>query len=337
VREAAGRQSGSRQGARVDEPLAAPAFYQSDKPEPHYARTREILARHPEIRDLVGRNPWTLGIIVMVCAAQVVLTWQLSMAPWWVILITAYTLGALFTHALWAMIHECVHCRVLPGETPNRLAGMLANLTMIVPTAASFGKYHLKHHMYQGIYDQDADLPSHWEVKLFGGTRLGRCAWLAIFPILMIVRPSRLKQIQLWDRWLVLNIVIVVAFDIFVLVAWGPMAILYMALSMLFALGLNPLGARWIQEHYTDNFEQETYSYYGPLNAVQLNIGYHNEHHDFPGVPWNRLPALKALAHESYDNLHSHQSWTRLLIDFAMSGKPDLSGRIIRSKRNPQT
>ena len=35
---------------------------------------------------------------------------------------------------------------------------------------------------------------------------------------------------------------------------------------------------------------QETNDYYGWLNRIQLNIGYHNEHHDFPSVPWNRLP-----------------------------------------------
>ena len=64
------------------------------------------------------------------------------------------------------------------------------------------------------------------------------------------------------------------------------------------SVGLHPLGARWIQEHYLVFEGQETSSYYGPLNVVALNVGHHNEHHDFPSVPWNRLPAIRRSAPE---------------------------------------
>ncbi len=61
---------------------------------------------------------------------------------------------------------------------------------------------------------------------------------------------------------------------------------------------------------------QETASCYGWINRLVFNAGYHVEHHDMPRVPWNRLPALRALAPEMFDTLPSHRSWTMVLIRF---------------------
>ncbi len=38
-------------------------------------------------------------------------------------------------------------------------------------------------------------------------------------------------------------------------------------------------------------------------------VGYHNEHHDFPSVPWTRLPELRRIAKEFYEPLPAHTSW----------------------------
>ena len=71
------------------------------------------------------------------------------------------------------------------------------------------------------------------------------------------------------------------------------------------------------------------------LNKVCFNMGYHNEHHDFPSVPWNRLPRLREIAPESYDNLKSYDSWLAVLRHFIFT--PTMSGfsRIVHPSTVP--
>ncbi len=135
------------------------------------------------------------------------------------------------------------------------------------------------------------------------------------------------------DRWLLLNLALVVAFDGLVYWCWGPKALAYLFASFVFSVGLHPLGARWIQEHYLVHSPQETYSYYGRLNTLAFNVGYHNEHHDFPSVPWHRLPRLRRMASGWYDSLVSHSSWTALLVRFLFDRRLLLFSRMTRTQR----
>jgi sphingolipid 4-desaturase/C4-monooxygenase len=64
-----------------------------------------------------------------------------------------------------------------------------------------------------------------------------------------------------------------------------------------------------------------------------MNVGYHNEHHDMPSVPWNNLPKLKSMAPEYYDNLLYHTSFVKLFFKFLFSQEIGLFSRIIRKEK----
>ena len=126
------------------------------------------------------------------------------------------------------------------------------------------------------------------------------------------------------DRWVVLNLVAQVAFDVRHLDCSGPKALAYLLVSLFFSVGLHPLGARWIQEHYIVFPGQETDELLRPAEPLALNVGYHNEHHDFPSVPVEPPARRPAAAPEAYDTLQYHPSWTRLLWRFIVDPRISL-------------
>ena len=322
-------------GPSAPEPAGSPGrdFTYSTTREPHAGRAKEIMKRHPAIRELAGRNPWSALLVLLLVAAQTGAAFLLRDQPVWLVLLAAFGAGAFVSHTLWVLIHECSHNLVFRNATLNRLVAIAANFPHLLPSAVSFQKYHLKHHAFQGVYELDADLPNRWEARLVGSSVVGKALWLLLFPVFQVTRPPRLKEIRLFDGWVFVNIAAQLAYDVAVVAFLGPKALLFLAASFFFSVGLHPLGARWIQEHYLVSGTQETSSYYGPLNVPALNVGYHNEHHDFPSVPWNRLPAVRKAAPEAYDTLFWHRSWTLLLLRFLFDSKLSLFSRVVRSER----
>jgi hypothetical protein len=63
---------------------------------------------------------------------------------------------------------------------------------------------------------------------------------------------------------------------------------------------------------------------------TQPQVGYHNEHHDFPSISWTRLPALRALAPEFYNTIPSHPSWPMVTINFIRDKEVGLFARAKR-------
>lgn len=308
-------------------------FFYSKETEPHRTRTQRILKNHPQIRQLIGKNPTTILFILLLVGIQVALAWFLRDSSIWLVLLIAYLIGAFADHSLFVMIHECSHNLLFKKKSWNTIAGILSNLPQIFPSSVSFAKYHIKHHSFQGVHELDADLPDKWEARLINNYLPGKVIWLLLYPLFQTVRTFRLKEIDFMDRWVVLNILLSMAFNVAIVYFFGWMSFIYLLSSFFFSVGLHPLGARWIQEHYLTHGTQETYSYYGPLNKIAFNVGYHNEHHDFPSVPWNKLPDIRKLSPENYDTLKSHRSWTLLFFRFLFDKEISLYHRIVRNKR----
>ena len=142
-----------------------------------------------------------------------------------------------------------------------------------------------------------------------------------------------------------LNILAQVTFDILLVRYAGVRSLLYLILSSLLAGSLHPCAGHFIAEHYV--FDQqssranksasqvavpETYSYYGPLNALTYNVGLHNEHHDFPAIPWSRLPALHEIAKDFYVDLPRHYSWTWVIWRFIWDKEVGMHSRVKRER-----
>jgi sphingolipid delta-4 desaturase len=309
------------------------SFRWSLESEPHKMRTKEIIQVHPEIRELIGKNPYTFLVILLCVAVQITLSWLLKDASWWLVLAAAYLIGAFACHTLFVCIHECTHNLLFKNRALNTVAAIIANLPLVFPSAVSFQKYHLKHHSFQGVEELDADMPYRWEAALINNSALGKAIWLLFYPLFQMVRPIRLKEIAWLDKWTIINMIVQFTFMGFFIYFLGAKSCVFMICSFFFSIGLHPLGARWIQEHFLTHGDQETKSYYGVLNTVNLNVGYHNEHHDFPSVPWNKLPRIRRIANSYYDTLGYHRSYTVLLFKFLFDRKISIYSRMARANR----
>jgi sphingolipid delta-4 desaturase len=305
-------------------------FIQGPAIDPHRERMCGLLAAHPDVRSLVGNAPSTALWIAAVMIMHVGMAAALSLAPWWAILLAAYTVGAVLSLGLWTLLHECSHDLVFRRSSANRWLGIVTGLPHVLPSATSFRKYHLMHHRHHGSAILDGDVPSASEARWVGRCSFRKALWLLSYSAVQSFRVQRMKGVKFQDRWFAINLIVQLAFNAALLAwaGWGALA--YLALSNIFSLGLHPLGGRWIQEHYVVRAGQETYSYYGPMNALVFNAGYHNEHHDLMRVPWMRLPRVKEIAPEYYEPLYAHTSWTALLVRFLTDKELTPFSRAIR-------
>ena len=273
----------------------------------------------------------------------------------WPFLLTAYVVGATANQNLFLAIHEISHNLAFKSAAANRVLAVIANLPIGIPYSASFRPYHLTHHKSLGVDGLDTDLPTALEAWFFDSVA-GK-AFFCTFQILFYaLRPMFVYRLPMTGIQ-AFNVAVQAAFDYTLYQTCGPRALAYLILSSFLAGSLHPCAGHFIAEHYV--FAQhsrslvptssantttkstkhgalapppETFSYYGPLNLLTYNVGLHNEHHDFPAIPWTRLWKLNALAHEFYADLPHHPSWVGVMWQFVWDEEVGLWCRVKRKE-----
>ncbi|XP_019647335.1 PREDICTED: LOW QUALITY PROTEIN: sphingolipid delta(4)-desaturase DES1-like [Branchiostoma belcheri] len=298
--------------------------------EPHASRRKLILAKYPQMKELFGHDSNMVYKVGFMLTLQLIACYFVQDAPWPVIILLAYCFGGVINHAMMTAIHEISHNLAFWTSRPlhNRILGIVGNVIIAVPISISFKKYHLEHHRYQGNEEMDMDLPSKMEGVLFH-TTFTKCIWLLLQPFFYAFRPLFLRPKPVTGLEII-NTAVQIAFDVAIWYFLGGKSLAYLMIGTPLAMGAHPVAGHFISEHYMFKKGYETYSYYGPLNAITFNAGYHNEHHDFPNIPGCRLPKVREIAPEFYNNLPCHTSWTRVLYDFVTD--PDI-GPYARVKR----
>ncbi|RMD44931.1 hypothetical protein DV735_g189, partial [Chaetothyriales sp. CBS 134920] len=332
----------AREGAK---PFPDDNFLWTYTEEPHRTRRQAIIKAHKEVLALCGPEPLTKYVVIGVVSLQIACALALkdTSAKSWSFWLTAYLIGATANQNLFLAIHEISHNLAFRTPLYNRVFAILANLPIGVPYSAGFRQYHLTHHKSLGVDGVDTDLPTALEAVFFDSV-LGKAFFCTFQLLFYAVRPMFIYRIP-FGTVHYCNIAAQVVFDVLIVKFLGWNAMLYLLLSSLLAGSLHPCAGHFISEHYVfarsslkesktphDTPIPETFSYYGPLNLLTYNVGYHNEHHDFPAIPWTRLPKLHEIAKEFYETLPCHKSWSLVIWQFIVDKEVGMWCRVKRAE-----
>lgn len=309
-----------------------------EQDEPHAKRKGQILKAHPEITKLMGPEWKTKYMAAATVALQVCMAWMTLEWRWPAYLFVVYVVGATANHSLFLVIHELSHNLGSKSTNHNKYIAMMANMPIGIAYCITFKPYHMAHHRYQGHDEVDTDIPTYLEGYVISGTAFGYvdhtcrkalfmfCQIFAYALRPMCVKPELVPQ----DKWIALNWAVQLTFDFTMMGLFGYKVIFYFLLSTFFAGSIHPTAGHFLSEHYVVDGEQETYSYYGPLNRLTYNVGYHNEHHDFPNIAWSNLPKVREIAPEFYNDLPQCGSWTGIIFRYIFDNSISPFSRVKR-------
>ena len=321
----------------------------------HNELRRKVLDAHPEAGNLIGPDWRTALFAVLMLALHWTMVWGVSLTSWWVVFLAAFVFGQTIYHSASALIHESAHRLVFRNAKARFAFDVLTEMIVTsFGTQLIYQHNHItSHHAYLGDYDRDYEHEDAYRVAARARYRAAhpiRCRMMTVGIMLLHLLPftfvtdalivprilgsatglpardrmrksvaTRPPRGEIYALALVSLIVNVGLFMMFGFLGW-----LYHVWSM------SMLSGRWgasirgqvLSEHYGEDAEHPTRSTYWWGNRIFFNIGYHVEHHTFSGVPWTKLPKLRAIAPDVF-NVGSELNyygfwWKQVKSDFTL-------------------
>ena len=335
----------------------------SDKPDAvwHRERARKIVAAHPEIKSLMGNSPSTAFWCLLVAGAQIGVALAASWAPWWGMLLMAYTLGPWLNICLFELAHQCNHNLVFKKTSWNRWLFTITSLPMFLSGHHTWWVEHLVHHNDMGakkdfisrrrsfflltrrssplfipysltmlvmqVLRSTLGLIMYLGSLVRGRTEPGNKA-LVVLTDEHLASGYRKNGITRWAAAYPLLSLLMTA-GVFAVGGWKSVA--YLLLAQAFMTGfLHPLMfgvVLSISHFYGHGRYQPTASYYGWWNKITFDLGLHTEHHDLAGIPWHKLYRLRQIAPEFYDDLAVIKSYSALGLKFILASTAECEAR----------
>jgi len=324
----------------------------SDKPDAvwHRERARKMLQAYPAIKTLMGHTPSTAIWCVLFASAQIAVATAMAEQPIWLLVLVAYVVGSWININLFMLAHECNHGLVFGRPFWDRWLFTLTSLPMFLPAHHA---WWIEHHVHHNDLGAKKDFIKRRRTFFLMTRHLTPLLIpYALFMLVMQVvrstiglmvylgslvlgrtQPSPLALTILADEhlisgyrrhhlsaWAVLFPLAALTLLVTLGLLAGWQSVLYLLLSQTFLTGfLHPLmfGMILSNSHFHGHAHyQPSSSYYGWLNWITFNFGYHTEHHDLMSIPWSRLPRLREIAPEFYDCLSETRSYTALTWQF---------------------
>lgn len=211
---------------------------------------------------------------------------------------------------LGAIAHDAVHGNC----ARSKLLSYLIALLCWSPTGMSvtiYANYHLHHHKIANTYaDVDNFVVTDYTRHPFLAKLLLFAVYTFAYPIYFMFSMFRYVKRLPWPLRVRMHLELAAIFGLVALaIVKLPMHVFFFSYGLPFLLGAVLASVTSMIEHFEmpatddDAYSSRTYGTKAPiLRFLWNNVGFHNEHHKYPGIPFYNLRTFHEAAYPFYDD-----------------------------------